>query len=141
MSVLRRIWSWLAGPASPPEPTEGAGGDTTRDEVVTLPIEDAIDLHTFAARDIPSVVEEYLTEAQRLGFAEVRVIHGKGKGVQRAVVRRVAARHPAVESFADAPATRGGWGATVVQLRPRSSGARKSRSSRDGGERGGARGS
>jgi dsDNA-specific endonuclease/ATPase MutS2 len=86
-------------------------------EPVALPIEDSLDLHTFAPRDVASVVEEYLTEAAARGFREVRVIHGRGMGVQREIVRAVLARHPLVESFADAPPERGGWGATVVALR------------------------
>jgi DNA-nicking Smr family endonuclease len=89
------------------------------DEPVPLPIEDALDLHTFAPRDVASVVEEYLTEAAARGFREVRLIHGRGIGVQRAIVRSVLSRHPLVESFVDAPAERGGWGATVVRLRAR----------------------
>ena len=84
---------------------------------VRLPIEDALDLHTFAPRDIPDVVEDYLAECVRLGLREVRLIHGRGTGTQRAIVQTVLARHPAVESFADAPPERGGWGATVVKLR------------------------
>ena len=87
---------------------------------IILPIEDALDLHAFAPRDIASVVDEYLGAASRRGFTEVRLIHGRGTGVQRAVVRHVLARHPLVAGFADAPAERGGWGATVVALRPRS---------------------
>ncbi|WP_245678584.1 Smr/MutS family protein [Chondromyces crocatus] len=59
-----------------------------------------------------------MTEAQARGFDEVRVIHGRGKGVQRQVVRRVLSRHPAVRDYRDAPATRGGWGATLVWLEP-----------------------
>jgi dsDNA-specific endonuclease/ATPase MutS2 len=87
------------------------------DDVVVLEIEDSIDLHTFAPRDIPSVVESYLEAAAEKGFSEVRLIHGRGKGVQRARVQSVLARHPLVEEFRDAPATRGGWGATVAWLR------------------------
>jgi dsDNA-specific endonuclease/ATPase MutS2 len=91
---------------------------TGDDEPVPLPIEDALDLHTCAPRDVASVVEEYLIEAAARGFHEVRVIHGRGIGVQREIVRAVLSRHPSVESFADAPPERGGWGATVVRLRP-----------------------
>jgi DNA-nicking Smr family endonuclease len=87
------------------------------DPVVALPIEDSIDLHGFQPRDIPNVVVDYLEEAAKLGYREVRLIHGRGKGVQRARVRQVLAEHPLVESFTDAPATRGGWGATLVWLR------------------------
>jgi dsDNA-specific endonuclease/ATPase MutS2 len=85
---------------------------------VILPIEDSLDLHTFAPRDVPSVVDEYLRQAVAQGFGEVRLIHGKGTGVQRAVVQRLLSAHPLVARFFDAPAERGGWGATVVVLRP-----------------------
>lgn len=84
---------------------------------VILPIEDSLDLHAFAPRDVPSVVDEYLRQAAARGFREVRVIHGKGTGTQRAVVRRVLASHPAVKRFFDGPPERGGWGATVVVLK------------------------
>jgi dsDNA-specific endonuclease/ATPase MutS2 len=74
----------------------GAGMTEEMDDPdpVVLPIEDALDLHAFAPRDIPSVVEEYLGEAARRGFTEVRLIHGRGKGVQRAIVHGLLARHP-----------------------------------------------
>ena len=87
------------------------------DEPVEIPIEDALDLHAFTPRDVASVVEEYLHAAAARGFREVRLIHGRGIGVQRQIVRGVLARHPAVETFSDAPSERGGWGATVVRLR------------------------
>jgi len=87
------------------------------DEPVEIPIEDAIDLHAFTPRDVASVVEEYLHAAAARGFREVRLIHGRGIGVQREIVRGVLARHPAVETFTDAPPERGGWGATLVRLR------------------------
>jgi dsDNA-specific endonuclease/ATPase MutS2 len=90
----------------------------SEEEPLSLPIEDSLDLHTFAPRDVASVVEEYLTEAAARGFRAVRLIHGRGIGVQREIVRAVLSRHPLVESFVDAPPERGGWGATVVQLRP-----------------------
>jgi dsDNA-specific endonuclease/ATPase MutS2 len=86
-------------------------------DAVRLPLEDAIDLHTFAPRDVPDVVATYLEEAARAGLREVRVIHGKGAGMQKAVVRRVLEASPLVERFTDAPAERGGWGATIVFLR------------------------
>ena len=84
---------------------------------VRVPIEDALDLHPFAPREIAEVVESYLAEAAAAGFREVRLIHGRGTGFQRGRVRSVVARHPAVERFADAPPERGGWGATLVWLR------------------------
>jgi dsDNA-specific endonuclease/ATPase MutS2 len=80
-------------------------------------VEDSIDLHTFSPRDVVSVVEEYLEEAASMGYREVRVIHGKGTGVQRAAVRAALSRHPRVEAFFDAPPEAGGWGATRVILR------------------------
>lgn len=89
----------------------------TDGEPVRIPIEDALDLHTFAPADIPSVVDDYLEEAHRRGLREVRLIHGRGRGVQRHIVQTLLARHPLVERFADAPPERGGWGATVVRLR------------------------
>jgi dsDNA-specific endonuclease/ATPase MutS2 len=87
-------------------------------EPIILPIDDALDLHTFAPRDIRSVVEEYLRQAAARGFTEVRLIHGKGTGTQRAIVRSVLAAHPDVLRFFDGPPDRGGWGATVVVLKP-----------------------
>ena len=87
------------------------------DEPVRIPIEDTLDLHSFGPRDVASVVEEYLKAAHERGFREVRIIHGRGIGVQRSIVRAVLSRHLLVASFADAPAERGGWGATVVTLR------------------------
>ena len=86
-------------------------------EPVQLEISDVIDLHTIAPRDVAVVVEEYLSEARRAGFRQVRIIHGKGKGVQRAVVCRILAETPFVEGWTDAPLEAGGWGATVVRMR------------------------
>jgi dsDNA-specific endonuclease/ATPase MutS2 len=85
-------------------------------EPFRIPVTDVIDLHTVAPRDIEAVVEEYLEEARRLGLRVLRIIHGRGIGVQRETVRRVLARTPYVESFAEAPPEAGGWGATVVSL-------------------------
>lgn len=82
-----------------------------------VPIEDSLDLHSFLPRDVPSVVSEYLDEAIRAGYSEVRLVHGKGKGVRRAEVRRLLARDPRVQEVFDAPPDRGGFGATVVMLR------------------------
>jgi len=84
---------------------------------VSVPIEDSLDLHAFAPKDIRAVVDEYLKEAVSRGFSEVRLIHGRGIGVQRASVQGLLAGHPLAERFFDAPPERGGWGATVVVLR------------------------
>ncbi len=87
----------------------------TDDPVHALPIEDALDLHAFAPRDIPSVVDEYLHAAAEAGFQVVRLIHGRGIGVQRAAVHRVLRTHPCVVSFHDAPDAH--LGATLAALR------------------------
>ena len=87
-------------------------------EPVRLEIGDVFDLHSVPPREVRAIVEEYLREARRKGFRRVRIIHGKGVGVQREVVRSVLARTPFVERFADAPPEAGGWGATVALLRP-----------------------
>jgi dsDNA-specific endonuclease/ATPase MutS2 len=85
-------------------------------EPIEIPIEDSLDLHPFRPEETASVVEEYLAEARARGFAEVRLIHGRGIGVQREIVRKTLARSPHVLSFEDAPPERGGWGATVARL-------------------------
>jgi DNA-nicking Smr family endonuclease len=100
---------------------EGTPGNVTGEEFflepVVLPIEDVLDLHSFAPREIRSVVEEYLLQCVDTGFPVVRLIHGKGKGVQRDSIRALLARLPFVQSFRDAPPEVGGWGATLVSLR------------------------
>lgn len=87
-------------------------------EPVVLPLEDVIDLHPFQPKDIPSVVEEYLQQCLEAGILQVRIIHGRGKGVQRDIVRALLQKHAAVASIQDAPAEAGGWGATLVVLKP-----------------------
>ena len=86
------------------------------EEPVELPVAAELDLHTFQPKEIASVVEVYLEEARRLGFTTVRLIHGRGTGTQREIVRAVLARSPFVVSFRDASPDRGGWGATLVEL-------------------------
>jgi hypothetical protein len=85
-------------------------------EPVTIPITDVFDLHTIPPRDVKMVVEEYLREAQIAGFRTVRIIHGKGIGVQREMVRAILARSPFVSDWTDAPPEAGGLGATIVRL-------------------------
>jgi dsDNA-specific endonuclease/ATPase MutS2 len=87
------------------------------DEPVRIPISDVFDLHNVRPREVKEVVEAYLEEAHRLGFKALRIIHGRGIGVQRQTVRAVLARSPFVHSFQDAPPEAGGWGATIVTLR------------------------
>lgn len=86
---------------------------------VVVPIEDSLDLHCFAPADIPDVVREYLHCAREAGLREVRLIHGRGRGVQRARVRAVLLSLPGVLAAEEAPPDRGGWGATIVHLAPR----------------------
>jgi dsDNA-specific endonuclease/ATPase MutS2 len=87
------------------------------EEPVRIPITDVFDLHTVPPRDVVPIVEEYLEEARRLGFKALRIIHGRGIGVQREIVRSLLAQTPFVENFSDAPLEAGGWGATIVTLR------------------------
>ena len=87
------------------------------DEPFRIPIEDTIDLHSVSQQDAQAVFEEYLREAAAAGFTAIRVIHGRGVGVRREMVRKVLSRNPLVVSYRDAPAEAGGWGATVVTLR------------------------
>ncbi len=86
-----------------------------------VPIEDSIDLHTFHPRDIPSVVEEYVRAAHEAGLREVRLIHGRGKGIQRGIVQAALDRHPLVVAFRDATETH--LGATVAELADAGDGA------------------
>ncbi len=83
---------------------------------VEIPIGDVFDLHTIAPRDAHAAIEAYLEEAHRLGLSALRIIHGRGIGVQREMVRSILRRTPYVVGFSDAPAEAGGWGATLVTL-------------------------
>lgn len=125
MTWLRR----LLGLAPSPESAElaRAAADETKeaepedlpelsDLVVELPITEALDLHPFRPKETADVLRDYLDAAIERGFREVRIIHGRGIGMQREIVRKVLSRDPRVVAFADAPADRGGWGATVAQL-------------------------
>jgi dsDNA-specific endonuclease/ATPase MutS2 len=85
-------------------------------EPVQIEITDIFDLHTIPPRDVKPVVEEYLREAHRKGFRVVRIIHGKGIGVQREIVRSILARTSFVEAWTDAPPEAGGLGATIVRF-------------------------
>jgi DNA-nicking Smr family endonuclease len=87
-----------------------------------VPIEDALDLHAFAPRDIKSVVEDYIDAAHEAGLREVRLIHGRGKGIQRGIVQQALERHPLVEEFWDAAESH--LGATVARLRKMTTSAR-----------------
>jgi DNA-nicking Smr family endonuclease len=77
-----------------------------------------MDLHSFAPADVRSVVEEYLHACRERGLLQVRLVHGRGRGVQRASIRQLLATLEGVDGFDDAPPQSGGWGATLVRLRP-----------------------
>ncbi|MBK8302094.1 MAG: Smr/MutS family protein [Chloracidobacterium sp.] len=85
-------------------------------EPVEIEITDSLDLHSFSPKDIRNVVDAYLAEAHKKGFATVRIIHGKGVGVQREIVRKVLSETDFVRSFKNAPEFSGSWGATIVSL-------------------------
>lgn len=85
-------------------------------EPIQLPIEDILDLHTFRPQDIPELLQTYFSECIKAGIFSVRVIHGKGKGIQKRQVHQVLDKHPLVRRYQDAPPEAGGWGATLVIL-------------------------
>jgi dsDNA-specific endonuclease/ATPase MutS2 len=87
-------------------------------EPVRLELTDVFDLHSIAPRDVERVVVEYLEEARRARYRSVRIIHGKGRGVQRRLVHNILAQTPFVRDWADAPPQSGGWGATVAHFMP-----------------------
>jgi dsDNA-specific endonuclease/ATPase MutS2 len=83
-------------------------------KAIRIPIEPEIDLHAFAPRDIPSLVEEYINAASAAGLEEVRLIHGRGRGVQRGIVQSTLEHHPLVVEFWDDTASH--LGATIARL-------------------------
>ena len=87
-------------------------------EPVEIEIIDSIDLHSFSPQDVRAVVEAYLAEAHKKGFQIVRIIHGKGVGVLREIVRKVLSETDFVKSFKNAPEFSGSWGATIVSFEP-----------------------
>jgi dsDNA-specific endonuclease/ATPase MutS2 len=100
------------------EEEDGEDEDFQEVDPVELLITDVLDLHSFRPAEVPDVVREYLEAAWEKGFRELRIIHGKGIGVQRQTVRALLGRDERVEAFGDAPLEAGGWGATWVRLRP-----------------------
>jgi DNA-nicking Smr family endonuclease len=76
-----------------------------------------LDLHTFHPKDIPNLLEDYFSECMNAGIFSVRIIHGKGKGIQKRRVQKILKENSVVVSFKDAPAEAGGWGATLVELK------------------------
>ncbi len=88
------------------------------DEPVKIPVDGVLDLHTFQPKEVSDLVEEYLTVCRSEGVLQVRIIHGKGKGVQRRIVRSLLERLDYVIDYRDAEGMAGGWGATVIVLKP-----------------------
>ena len=88
------------------------------DEVVELPVDGELDLHTFAPHEVKELVAEYVEEAAARGIFELRIVHGKGTGALKRLVHAVLARHELVVAFRLGDERQGGWGATLVQLRP-----------------------
>jgi dsDNA-specific endonuclease/ATPase MutS2 len=84
---------------------------------VKIDIEDVLDLHTFKPEDVPDLLEDYIFECIEAGILSMRIIHGKGKGIQKKRVQKLLKNNPKVESFQDAPPEAGGWGATLVELK------------------------
>ncbi len=90
----------------------------TDDEPLALPIDGTLDLHTFDPRDLPALLPDYLDACRAAGILEVRIVHGKGTGTLRRTVRALLERHPDILEFRTADEAAGGWGATLVRLRP-----------------------
>lgn len=90
--------------------------DDWEPETIEMEITDVFDLHTFQPREVPDVVRDYLDAAYEKGLRRLRIIHGRGKGVQRRTVRTLLERDPRVTDFGDAPMEAGGWGATWVEM-------------------------
>jgi len=92
--------------------------DETEPEVpIELQLTDVLDLHSFPPSEVADLVRSYLEVAQENNWRQVRIIHGKGRGIQRQTVRRILERDPRVAAFSDASGDAGGWGATLVTLR------------------------
>ena len=108
-------------PSRAPAPVESAGppGPTAEPEATELPFDGTLDLHTFAPKEVKDLLPEYLAGCQERGLSEVRVVHGKGTGALRRTVKSLLERDPRVASFRAAGEDAGGWGATLVTLKPR----------------------
>jgi DNA-nicking Smr family endonuclease len=101
----------------PPEDDDVFSDDPWTEEPLELPIDGVLDLHTFSPKEVGNLLDDYLAACLERKIYDVRIIHGKGKGILRDRVRAVLSRHKSVESFGEAPLEAGGWGATLVRLR------------------------
>jgi DNA-nicking Smr family endonuclease len=90
---------------------------TVDEEPIVLPIDGVLDLHTFSPKEVADLLGDYVDECLKMGIYDLRIIHGKGKGVLRDRVRKILAKNLMVESFSEAPLEAGGWGATLVRLK------------------------
>jgi DNA-nicking Smr family endonuclease len=100
------------------QPTFGIGTEVKGKamEPIAIPIDGVLDLHTFNPKEVSSLIDDYIAACREEGIYHLRIIHGKGKGIQKARVHSILAKHPLVNGFVDAPADAGGWGATLVEL-------------------------
>ena len=124
-SAIRSSKGWPSSglPAGAARGGGGSGGDEAGEdgywpdpEPIELEITDVLDLHSFPPREVPSIVREYLDAAYERGLRRLRIVHGRGVGVQRNTVRTLLGRDPRVTAFGDADASGGGWGATWVEM-------------------------
>lgn len=117
-SIFAKLFNWQSGDKNNQaelEPPLGENDDPF-DEPVRLEITDVIDLHSIPPKQVKIIVEEYLIEASACGFKYIRIVHGKGIGVQREMVRKILSRAPFVLAYYDAPPEAGGLGATIAEL-------------------------
>ena len=114
-----KLFQWFLGvKPAPIEPPEIPAAESVFfPEPVEIEITDVFDLHSIPPKQVNAIIKEYLFQAQNKGFRYVRIIHGKGLGVQREATRKILAKTDFVKSFSDAPPEAGGWGATIVELK------------------------
>ena len=108
---------WYTGPAVLPHGSDH-GLITRVDEPIDMPIDGVLDLHTFRPREIKDLVPDYLAECRKHGILRVRIIHGKGIGNLRRTVHSILSKIPYVETYSLASEHFGGWGATIINLKP-----------------------